>query len=676
MAAGSESSVIVRFLGEDSSLRRSLRELQALARKTQDGFKSMGDKASPAFAKVAAGARVAATALKLLAIGGAAQHGISLIVGAVTQLSGAALLLPAAISVAGAALGTFKLATSGFGDAVKKGGEDLAKLSPQARDTAVAIRGLQPEFEKLRKSVQDKFFTGFSTDVKALAKDYFPILKQRLPEIAAGFNAMGRNAAAALRRPEVKDSIDQVLSNTAKLLQGMPHALGNFAAGFAILAGAGSKHLTPIGGMIEKISDKFNHWADGFVKSGAFDAAVKNAEAGFKDLWDVAKNVGTAIGEVWTALQAGSAAADRAAGGDGQGGPLGFLKNLSKALADTFAKPEIQAGIKALGQAMADVSGAAGGALLTLINGLVPLFVQLQPLVTSVAQFLGTVLRDAFAQLGPSISEFLKWFVPWVDRQLPKLADIISTYVLPAIGAFIDYLNNNKQAVKEVVTVLGIVGAVFLALSTPIITVGLGIMGLIALWIEFRGVVVAAGKFILDTISMIIGGIGDFFDVLSHIPGAAGTGFGAARDGAYKARDAIDAMTGAIHQLPPKNVAVTQHGAERGTGDVQKLKGSIDALRDKTVYINYVVQGAGSFIPKRAVGGTVNKGKTYLVGERGPELMTMPGSGSITPNHRMAAAGGGSSSGGARTVEFVGDTTNALASLIMKMVREDKIRIV
>jgi hypothetical protein len=40
----------------------------------------------------------------------------------------------------------------------------------------------------------------------------------------------------------------------------------------------------------------------------------------------------------------------------------------------------------------------------------------------------------------------------------------------------------------------------------------------------------------------------------------------------------------------------------------------------------------------RASGGPVSGGKTYLVGERGPELLTMGGAGRVTPNH---AIGGG-----------------------------------
>ena len=42
----------------------------------------------------------------------------------------------------------------------------------------------------------------------------------------------------------------------------------------------------------------------------------------------------------------------------------------------------------------------------------------------------------------------------------------------------------------------------------------------------------------------------------------------------------------------------------------------------------------------RADGGPVSAGRMYMVGERGPELFTPNGSGTITPNHRIGGSGG------------------------------------
>lgn len=51
--------------------------------------------------------------------------------------------------------------------------------------------------------------------------------------------------------------------------------------------------------------------------------------------------------------------------------------------------------------------------------------------------------------------------------------------------------------------------------------------------------------------------------------------------------------------------------------------------------------GLNPFGGERAMGGPVTTGKTYLVGERGPELFTPSGSGTIIPNNKLGTASGG-----------------------------------
>ena len=43
---------------------------------------------------------------------------------------------------------------------------------------------------------------------------------------------------------------------------------------------------------------------------------------------------------------------------------------------------------------------------------------------------------------------------------------------------------------------------------------------------------------------------------------------------------------------------------------------------------------------KKAIGGPVQSGSSYMVGERGPELFMPNSSGSIVPNNRMGGGGG------------------------------------
>lgn len=66
--------------------------------------------------------------------------------------------------------------------------------------------------------------------------------------------------------------------------------------------------------------------------------------------------------------------------------------------------------------------------------------------------------------------------------------------------------------------------------------------------------------------------------------------------------------------------------------------------------------GGGGDAPQvdgaRASGGPVSAGKTYLVGERGPELFSPSNAGVITPNHALASSSAGGSGAGPITVHF------------------------
>jgi hypothetical protein len=74
---------------------------------------------------------------------------------------------------------------------------------------------------------------------------------------------------------------------------------------------------------------------------------------------------------------------------------------------------------------------------------------------------------------------------------------------------------------------------------------------------------------------------------------------------------------------------------------IDKIKQFINLVKN-----NPLVSGLGNIIDNifgggKAAGGPVNAGTTYLVGERGPELFTPSGSGTIIPNNRLGGGGGG-----------------------------------
>lgn len=157
--------------------------------------------------------------------------------------------------------------------------------------------------------------------------------------------------------------------------------------------------------------------------------------------------------------------------------------------------------------------------------------------------------------------------------------------------------------------------------------------------------------------------------------------FGLTAGAADIAAAKVTGFTGAANAIPPgKTTTVTANTADaqakvadintrinnlRGVprpavAEIQALvaKGDIDAAERKlqnlersrrtTLYVdvpnqNFITRFLG-FSP-RATGGTVQAGKPYLVGERGPEIV-VPGSGYVVPTRRLIDAPAGGSGGG------------------------------
>jgi len=101
--------------------------------------------------------------------------------------------------------------------------------------------------------------------------------------------------------------------------------------------------------------------------------------------------------------------------------------------------------------------------------------------------------------------------------------------------------------------------------------------------------------------------------------------------------DKARALAKRILEIPSKKITVT--------ADTSAAQAAVNRFitdnNGRTVRINIDGSRTAGGLTGKAIGGPVNAGETYLVGERGPELFTPRQSGSITPNHALARATGG-----------------------------------
>ena len=91
----------------------------------------------------------------------------------------------------------------------------------------------------------------------------------------------------------------------------------------------------------------------------------------------------------------------------------------------------------------------------------------------------------------------------------------------------------------------------------------------------------------------------------------------------------VDAIEGAING--------TKTLGEVATAVFRQIQRSLIQYGVST-FLSNMPGGIGSFFSKRADGGPVSKGGSYIVGERGPELFTPSTSGMITPNEALGGS--------------------------------------
>ena len=221
------------------------------------------------------------------------------------------------------------------------------------------------------------------------------------------------------------------------------------------------------------------------------------------------------------------------------------------------------------------------------------------------------------------------------DILLPVLGGIataIAVALVPATWAYVTALY--AQAAAFIVANAGLI-----LIAIALAAVVAGIIIAIKHWDDITAAVGRFAGFLTDTAQGVISGFVDFVDgkfgLLLLLLGPAGllllavirfrnefvTAFGWIRD---RVKDIVDAIVGSIDRIK---------GAVQSALDLlSRLASAPGAALGAIGRVGGAVGGA---IPGRASGGPVSGGRTYLVGERGPELLTMGGNGYVTPNSAM-----------------------------------------
>jgi len=271
---------------------------------------------------------------------------------------------------------------------------------------------------------------------------------------------------------------------------------------------------------------------------------------------------------------------------------------------------------------------------------------ELRPAVNRIARALAPVIDD----LGPAFAEFLKTAMPGIEQAVKASVPLFRILAdkLPQIGQaislFFEQISSNGDDTNQF----------FADLIDLVTNVIVGIGGAIAKLASWYGsirdfITKSADRFrefrvkVINEFGRILDGAAAAF---SWVPGV-GPKLAAAQQKFSKFRAEANRELAAIKDRRVRVEAWSNVGSV-----AQQVARTLRAIKDEKVYISVgsnvgqVVAGITrqiASIPgvsgRRASGGPVSAGRSYLVGERGPEVVTMGGNGTVTPNRELTGGG-------------------------------------
>ena len=214
-----------------------------------------------------------------------------------------------ATAIAGA---TALLGFEGFGAALSaKDAEALAKalenLSPAARDAALAVRGLKDDWKRLRLGIQERMFAGLDDSISRLGETLLPVLSTGLNKMAEALNKLFGSVLDYVNSSDGLELISSILDGSADIFSRLADTAVPFLDGMLRLWDALIPSSQRLADKIGGIADRFQEWANAEGMGKRIDAMMRSAEESASKLWDVAKNLGGAIRDVFGAsLPAGN----------------------------------------------------------------------------------------------------------------------------------------------------------------------------------------------------------------------------------------------------------------------------------------------------------------------------------------------------------------------------------
>lgn len=260
-------------------------------------------------------------------------------------------------------------------------------------------------------------------------------------------------------------------------------------------------------------------------------------------------------------------------------------------------------------------------------------------------QRIGKTIAPVIDKLAPALAEFLKRAMPGIEKAVAASVPLFETLAekLPKIGEavsiFFEQIAEGGPGANEffgdmldvIINIIAGIGTLIGTLASWYIDLKDKLQKAKDLWVVFK----------VDALKQIGAILDGAVRALSWIPGIGPKLQKAQRD----FRDFQAEANKELQKIRDREVSI------RISTNIGQIAGQYANL------VAGIVSKGGKVGGKRASGGPVSTGRSYLVGERGPEVVTMAGNGYVTPNRDLQAGGGD-------TYEIHVDLGNAVRQVI------------
>lgn len=389
------------------------------------------------------------------------------LVGLIGQIAPAAGLAVAGLFTMVLATQTLKIGMKGVGDAVSAAldpsdpeafAEAIKNLAPSAQAFAKGVRALQPQLKELQQGVQEQLFYKFDGVLKELGKHTLPVLHEKMEDAASSLNLMGRGIGNAVVGLSMSGTLGKALTGATSGLYNLAAVPSQIVVALTQVGAAAAPafgRLTEAAGAgADRLSERFSK----AFESGGVQRAIEQAIALARQFGAVLGNVGSIIGSLFGAAQATGA------------GFLGTLQTITGALADAFASPAVQAGLKAIFSTMSTLAQTVGPLLTTALQAVAPVFVALGPPVQRLVSALGAALQPVVVALGPVLETAATAVGVLVDAALPLLP-VISGLAVGLLSGLTPVLHLTVDLFRQLTPVIKLAAGILQSTLAPILAV-------------------------------------------------------------------------------------------------------------------------------------------------------------------------------------------------------------